>query len=1101
MSSLRDENGVIYIHFFMKPYIKGNRVILRADANVTAEQLLDHELYHRESQRNKALNGIIREALANNMDEQELRETAKKAYAEAQTGERTPVEETRREPTPGVDPRAENDAQRQEEQQRREEQQAREDMWFTAPPVVDLEQGVPGDLAQGEAPEPRETLERDTPEEITAEDVHRQQEEDRRQADENGEGAPFIETGERTPVEEARREPTPGTDPRQQEAAQLEAERQRADNKEQAKKDRERKAFQQERNILNDQSKERQNYLKSKFEQYRETLEKLKTGDEIIAEGEDKPALRVLSVSENGIVIESLDEDGNTVTIERILPDSFTGDTVISILDLAGDYQVQNNAGENAQTTQTTQQVQQTVEDYNPVPPIDSEAGIPAEINNAISGTQKKTGVTFLSQTVEFKDGDGNTVAAFTPANISELTGKQQDIARAVDSIARTLGLEVMVGHGRGDLGGAYVGGGKIYLNIDSGMNLQNYSKAIAAASFGHEMTHWLKEYAPAEYEALQQVLTGNLTEEQLSALIDEQIRMQPGLSREAALDEVLANACQPLLQDSKAFEQLAQQNPTLAQRILDFIKEFLDKIRKAFSEVDFHDNIPIFHAAQALEQHLEEMQQAFDKAIVAARENMKAESTEEALAYVVPNNTDKDVLQDLQDRRFNVLTYEAGNEQDRLEKINSVEGAQFQTWGEKDNKNTAHEGGVQFQAWGDRKGVPNSKLEPISGELRESLTSWEGNHIIQSHEDVVNIVNDVFDNPGKRGTAYFGIVNPDTLNEIQAKATNVPRDLQGNLFAEEKSYILAAEYDKIAHLTDKENKRKLSREETVELLDRMADIILDNDTVKFSYYTEKGQKTPGLLFEKDFGDGTYGSYNLISRGRQRLGLKTLYIEGRDSTIQINKKKPSSQPLVNNPQPTSETTGSQTSSMDIVTDTEEKSNPKNEPLFQTWDGSEGQEAQREEARAFTEGIDIMPEAGEEAISSANGLTEADNADLDNRYRDNGDGGLAALFGPTVEEQEIRATDRATKEGNDALRDRILRTQSQIDSLKRLDRNPGTRLTEQQRAHIEDLQETLDILVEESNARKGKFFFLLQHFFLSTGIMGEKLFKQRGISAC
>lgn len=57
-----------------RAYIKGNRVILQADANVTAEQLLDHELYHRESQRNKALNGIIREALANNMDEQELRD-------------------------------------------------------------------------------------------------------------------------------------------------------------------------------------------------------------------------------------------------------------------------------------------------------------------------------------------------------------------------------------------------------------------------------------------------------------------------------------------------------------------------------------------------------------------------------------------------------------------------------------------------------------------------------------------------------------------------------------------------------------------------------------------------------------------------------------------------------------------------------------------------------------------------------------------------------------------------------------------------------------------------------------------------------------------
>ncbi len=135
-----------------------------------------------------------------------------------------PVVDAQREPMPGVDVRAENDAQLQEEQQRRAEQQARESAWYTAPPVVDLAQSVSGDLIQGDVPGPRETLERDTPEEITAEDVRRQQEADRRQADENGEGAPFIETGERTPTEEAQREPTPGTDPRAAERAQMEEE-------------------------------------------------------------------------------------------------------------------------------------------------------------------------------------------------------------------------------------------------------------------------------------------------------------------------------------------------------------------------------------------------------------------------------------------------------------------------------------------------------------------------------------------------------------------------------------------------------------------------------------------------------------------------------------------------------------------------------------------------------------------------------------------------------------------------------------------------------------------------------------------------------------
>lgn len=81
---------------------------------------------------------------------------------------------------------------------------------------------------------------------------------------------------------------------------------------------------------------------------------------------------------------------------------------------------------------------------------------------------------------------------------------------------------------------------------------------------------------------------------------------------------------------------------------------------------------------------------------------------------------------------------------------------------------------------------------------------------------------------------------------------------------------------------------------------------------------------------------------------------------------------------------------------------------------------EAREALRAEARALTEGrgIDIMPEEGEEAVSSANGLNEEDNAELDRR---NGFD-ASVLFGmPSAEERaEARATEKATKEGNEAL---------------------------------------------------------------------------------
>ena len=215
----------------------------------------------------------------------------------------------------------------------------------------------------------------------------------------------------------------------------------------------------------------------------------------------------------------------------------------------------------------------------------------------------------------------------YSAVDESRLTDTQKDILSAVQTISQMLGLNVTVVSGKGNFGGAYTGGGRIFLNIDSGMNLKGFSKAIAANSFAHEMTHWLDEYAHEEYEALTDIIRKSMPAGQLDQLVREQMRTQRGLSPEKALEEVIANACQPLLENSQAFEQLARQNMTLAQKILDFMKEFVSRIKSAFSEIDYSDNLPIYEAVQAVEDHLQEMQKAFDKAILAARENMAAET------------------------------------------------------------------------------------------------------------------------------------------------------------------------------------------------------------------------------------------------------------------------------------------------------------------------------------------------------------------------------------------------------------------------------------------------------------------------------------------
>lgn len=243
----------------------------------------------------------------------------------------------------------------------------------------------------------------------------------------------------------------------------------------------------------------------------------------------------------------------------------------------------------------------------------------------ATESAETRGRATLASEAGTVNAPDGGSVK-YEAVNEAELSRQQRTIVEAVGIIAEELGLDVTIIKARGDMGGVYLGGGKILLNIYSGMNLKGFSKAIAAGSFSHEMTHWLQEYASEEYDELKQYIRDSMGSEKYDALVKQEQRAQPGLTYEKAEDEVVANACQPMLQNSKAFEQFAREHRNVAEKIRDFMKEFLDKIKAAFAEVDFHDNIPIYNAVKAVENELEGMQEIFDRALVRARENLQAE-------------------------------------------------------------------------------------------------------------------------------------------------------------------------------------------------------------------------------------------------------------------------------------------------------------------------------------------------------------------------------------------------------------------------------------------------------------------------------------------
>lgn len=96
--------------------------------------------------------------------------------------------------------------------------------------------------------------------------------------------------------------------------------------------------------------------------------------------------------------------------------------------------------------------------------------------------------------------------------------------------------------------------------------------------------------------------------------------KAEPNLSYTEAVDEVVANGCEMMLQDSKAIRELCEANRTLGERIGDFLRDFVQSLREAFGGQAAHSP-----EAQILMQYAEELQQLWDEGFKAAVENRRA--------------------------------------------------------------------------------------------------------------------------------------------------------------------------------------------------------------------------------------------------------------------------------------------------------------------------------------------------------------------------------------------------------------------------------------------------------------------------------------------
>lgn len=216
---------------------------------------------------------------------------------------------------------------------------------------------------------------------------------------------------------------------------------------------------------------------------------------------------------------------------------------------------------------------------------------------------------------------DGQTFKATTADKV------KPEVRRVLEKFSAATGVDIVFYESEADQRGDYVGAngfyrnGTVYLDVHAGANSTSEKEAVLITA-AHEFTHFIRENAPRRYNQLKEFVTEHLLENgyDFETLVERKIKAAQkdgGLSRDAAVEEVVADACEMVLGNSKAIERLAKEKPGLAKRIADWLHEFFTDIRKAFEGVEARHE-----EAKAMLDYMDELAKLWDDALVEAAES-----------------------------------------------------------------------------------------------------------------------------------------------------------------------------------------------------------------------------------------------------------------------------------------------------------------------------------------------------------------------------------------------------------------------------------------------------------------------------------------------
>lgn len=218
------------------------------------------------------------------------------------------------------------------------------------------------------------------------------------------------------------------------------------------------------------------------------------------------------------------------------------------------------------------------------------------------------------------------TLAAVNTAGLTRKQTASIDVARKV---AEATGVNVVFFESQTGEDGKYLGmngayrDGTIYLDVNAGKNNVDTGETAILKTMSHELTHFIQRNS-GQYEALKEFVANHVLEsgDSIERLARQKLDNDSTgeLTMDGAMDEVVADACEMMLRNTEAVQRLANENRSLAEKIRDWIGDFVKKLRAAFKgDHATHDE------ARAMLDRMVELQKLWDDALVDAAKTRAA--------------------------------------------------------------------------------------------------------------------------------------------------------------------------------------------------------------------------------------------------------------------------------------------------------------------------------------------------------------------------------------------------------------------------------------------------------------------------------------------